>query len=81
MGNKKALESPVEKFERLSRELKHQNKTLEKTRVNIQKLQKSMDELRKKLGFCPACNKLFLLKSKAKSFICPHCNEIIFKIT
>lgn len=80
MSNKKALESPVDKFERLSRELKHQNKTLEKTRVNIQKIQKSMDELRKKLGFCPACNKPFLLNSKAKSFICPHCSEIIFKI-
>lgn len=80
MSNKKALETPVDKFERLSRELKHQNKTLEKTQVNIQKLQKSMDELRKKLGFCPACNKPFLLNSKAKSFICPHCNEIIFKI-
>ena len=81
MSNKKALESPVDKFERLSRELKHQNKTLEKTRVNIQKLQKSMDELRKKLGFCLACNKPFLLNLKAKSFICPRCNEIIFKIT
>ena len=80
MSSKKALESPVEKFERLSRELKHQNKTLEKTRVNIQKLQKSMDELRKKLGFCPACNKPFLLNSKAKSFTCPHCSETIFKI-
>ena len=49
MSNKKALESPVDKFERFSRELKHQNKTLEKTRVNIQKLQKSIDELRKKI--------------------------------
>ena len=81
MSNKKALESPVDKFERLSRELKHQNKTLEKTQVNIQKLQKSMDELRKKLGFCPACNKSFILNSKVKLLICPHCSETIFKIT
>ena len=80
MSNKKALESPVDKFERLSRELKHQNKTLEKTQVNIQKLQKSIDELRKKLGFCPACNKPFLLNSKIKLFICTHCSETIFKI-
>lgn len=79
--SKKALETPVDKFERLSRELKHQNKTLERTRVNIQKLQKSMDELRKKVGLCPACNKPFLLSPKAEYFKCPHCSEIIFKIT
>lgn len=56
MSNKKAPETPVEKYYKLSRDLKHYKKTFETSQRNVEKTEKALTIIKKKLWFCPACN-------------------------
>ena len=53
MSEKKALETPVDKYNRLTREIKHQKKVLETAQRNVEKSTKALNDLMKKLWFCP----------------------------
>lgn len=91
MSDKKTRETLVEKYSKLSREIKHQKKVLETARRNVEKTSKALDEIVKKFWFCPNCNKPVLLPHKkdcrmailslegkfynCKFTICPYCEK------
>lgn len=56
MSEKKAPETPVDKYHRLNRSLKHQKKALETAQRNVDKTEKELSTILKKLWFCPQCN-------------------------
>ena len=64
MSEKKTPETPVDKYNRLTRELKHQKKALETSKRNVEKTTKALNDLMKKLWFCPICNKPQLIPNK-----------------
>lgn len=91
MSNTKAPETPVEKYSRLSQEIKHQKKVLEEIQRSIDKTSKALDSLMKKLWFCPNCNKPAVMPHKkdyrtivlslddkfynCKFAVCPYCEK------
>lgn len=91
MSNKQAPETPVEKYHKLSRDLKHQQKVLETSQRNVERTQKALDKLLKKLWFCPNCNlpvelphkrdcRFSVLSLEGKFFnckfaTCPYCSK------
>ena len=64
MSEKKAPETPVDKYNKLTREIKHQKKVLETAQRNVEKSTKALNDLMKKLWFCPICNKPQLIPNK-----------------
>lgn len=54
--SKKTPETPLERYERLSRSLKHEKRVFEQAKRNLEKTEKEMSVLLKKLWFCPKCN-------------------------
>lgn len=64
MSEKKAPETPVDKYNKLSRDIKHQRKALETAQRNVEKTEKSLAEVLKKLWFCPNCNQPQVIPNK-----------------
>ena len=56
MSEKKAPETPVDRYKKLTRSLKHQKKVLEYTNRDISKIEKELSSIMRKLWFCPQCN-------------------------
>ena len=64
MSEKKAHETPVDKYKKLTRSLKHQKKALETAKRNVEKTEKELSVITKKLWFCPQCNQPQHIPSK-----------------
>lgn len=56
MSEKKSPETPIEKYRRLTRSLKHYKKDLETAKRNTEKTERELNLVLKKLWFCPHCN-------------------------
>lgn len=93
MSEKKAPETPVDKYHKLSRDLKHHKKALETAQRNVEKTEKSLADIKKKLWFCPNCNlpqiipnkkdceyKVLSMENKfyrCKFAQCPSCKKVV----
>ncbi len=56
MSEKKPPETPVDKFHKLTKSLKHYKKALDTAQRNVDKTEKELSSILKKLWFCPQCN-------------------------
>lgn len=64
MSSEKTRETSVEKYYKLSRELKHQKKILEAAQRDVEKTSKALGDIVKRLWFCPDCNKPSIIPRK-----------------
>ena len=56
MSEKKTPETPVDKYFRLTKSLKHSKKALESAQRDVDRTEKELSMLLKRLWFCPQCN-------------------------
>lgn len=68
MSEKKSAETPIDKYYRLSKSLKHYKKSLETAKRNTTKTEKELSLVLKKLWFCPYCNQPQKIPPKKELF-------------